>query len=206
MASLSITALKDALDTDQTNPRVHPNGFVQFDLSEELRLHVWHHEIPRQKTNTPIHDHTFDMTSEVLNGRMVNINYEIMTEPLSRFVIHVPENGKLTPTEQQVGIDKNSVDVIWYGEEYSVPEGSFHESIAPHSAVTLIHMSPTQRSIPPRVLVPRTQKPDNSFDRYDAMTEDVWGIVRDVMSRNILTIAKVAMKHPEGYKERREWV
>src|SRR3546814_6146607 len=60
-------------------PRVHGNGFIQLDLTERGRLHIWGApRIPRQKTATPIHDHVFGFESTVAVGRPVNLVFRIV--------------------------------------------------------------------------------------------------------------------------------
>ena len=44
-------------------PRVHPNGFIQLDISPRKRFHIWAHpDIPqsgREDKEEDIHDHVF---------------------------------------------------------------------------------------------------------------------------------------------------
>jgi hypothetical protein len=47
----------DELRDSDNYPRVHGNGFIQLDLPDGKRLHVWDEDIPRQKVNTSMHDH-----------------------------------------------------------------------------------------------------------------------------------------------------
>lgn len=79
------------------NPRVHPNGFIQLDLTATdkswdqskkrghsgaaVRLHVWNPpgiELPHQGTINEIHDHVFDMSSTVIKGRLTQRLYEFV--------------------------------------------------------------------------------------------------------------------------------
>src|SRR4051812_43978314 len=60
----------DSLRYLNTEPRVHPNGFIQLDLKPGLRLHVWDVQIKAQEPPTPVHDHIFDMRSQVLLGQI----------------------------------------------------------------------------------------------------------------------------------------
>src|SRR5665213_567737 len=63
-------------------PRVHGNGFIQLDVDPVTRIHFWgHHEIPRAKPMTPVHDHVFDFTSAVTKGWVLNINYDSCLDP-----------------------------------------------------------------------------------------------------------------------------
>lgn len=56
----SIGSVIAELQATEAKPRVHPNGFIQLDISETDRLHVWHPSLPyRQKTFSPVHNHIF---------------------------------------------------------------------------------------------------------------------------------------------------
>ncbi len=59
-------------------PRVHGNGFIQLDLTDRTRLHVWHPSVPRQKVATQIHDHVFSFESCCIVGRLINVVYKFI--------------------------------------------------------------------------------------------------------------------------------
>lgn len=64
----------------QSRPRVHGNGFIQLDLTDRRRLHIWGDpRIPRQRVPSTIHDHTFNFSSRVYRGQI--IHREIALEP-----------------------------------------------------------------------------------------------------------------------------
>ena len=75
------------LRASSAHPSVHGNGFIQIELptgdDTECRLHVWHHEVPRQVVPSMIHDHRFGFTSTVHYGRVANLLYETQTPPRS---------------------------------------------------------------------------------------------------------------------------
>src|SRR5882672_5609107 len=76
---LSPIPVYEELRQQPRRPRLHPNGFIQLDLTEDLskRLHVWPDEpLQAQLTRHPIHDHSFDMKSEILAGCLANLIYE----------------------------------------------------------------------------------------------------------------------------------
>lgn len=77
------------------NPRIHPNGFIQLDLTEveedwhrshkkghsgsNKRLHIWNPPgiiLPHQETYNEVHDHVFDMHSTVVYGTLWQVLYE----------------------------------------------------------------------------------------------------------------------------------
>ena len=43
-----------------SEPRLHGNGFIQLDLGDDQRLHIWSPDLPpAQRVSTQIHDHQF---------------------------------------------------------------------------------------------------------------------------------------------------
>ena len=149
-----------SLATDYS-PRVHANGFIQIDITKSVRLHIWgHHDIPRQRVPTPIHDHTFNFTSRVLFGALNDRLYSIAEpQPESAFApeqqlyqLHVArvargDNTTLFPEGPHV-IARCERSVMWSpmrwdlepfddpqladggGDTYTMCAGEFHESIA----------------------------------------------------------------------------
>ncbi len=57
--------------TYPSEPRIHGNGFIQVDLDELHRLHLWDVMIPRQSVDSSIHDHAFGFESRTLQGMLV---------------------------------------------------------------------------------------------------------------------------------------
>ena len=82
----------EAVRASGSRPRVHGNGFIQLDLTERSRLHVWGDpRIPRQKVSTPIHDHVFGFTSTIIVGRLINVIYDVELRRFGDFNIFTPE-------------------------------------------------------------------------------------------------------------------
>lgn len=175
-------------------PRVHGNGFIQLDLDEDRRLHIWGHRlIPQQKVCTPIHDHVFGFESEVLVGRILNVIYNI--DPcdiaVADYRIYEPtirqgEDTVLGPTEDFCNIDISHGMVYNAHEGYSVEPFEFHETFVSEPTATIITKdAPTLAqgaAAKPRVLVRRGQKPDNDFNRYDCMEPWMaWFAIKEVL-------------------------
>jgi hypothetical protein len=176
-----------------TDIRVHGNGFLQLDLPEDWRLHVWGHQaLPRQAEATPIHDHAFNFESWVLRGRMVNVLHTAvgsagvshMWRP-SHYVCHPVfrkwQDTRLEPTDVQVELLDPDAQVVMQGESYHQTYIDLHETYVNQTTVTLIKKGMRFPDHKVRVLCPIGRKPDNSFTRYDLREEDLWAIVEEAM-------------------------
>ncbi len=177
-------------------PRVHGNGFIQLDLIEYSRLHIWgDHRIPKQKVPTPIHDHTFGFESTIIVGRVINVVYTIAHHVYGEYRVYTPETREgedtiLKATAMRVVVDPIHVDVIdWQtpSRKYGIRQGEFHETVAPSgpAATIIIKDALTQAQgnsmALPRVLCPVRQEPDNEFNRYAADTDLLWRIIEQTL-------------------------
>jgi hypothetical protein len=177
-------------------PRVHGNGFIQLDLTERSRLHIWgDHRIPRQKVATSIHDHVFGFESTVIVGRVINVVYAVEAREHGDYRVYVPkvregEDTILKPTAMQVVADPIHVDMTdWRSSsrKYGIIMGEFHETVAPDgpAATIIIKDDLTQAQgndkALPRVLCPIGLEPDNVFNRYDADPDLLWRIIEQTL-------------------------
>lgn len=173
----------------ERTPRVHPNGFVQVDLTKRVRLHVWHPGNPyRQRTYHPVHDHVFHFRSWVYSGRLVNAVYWSQVHGEGTHVLYTArctggEESALAPTPDRVRLVAEYAEVLQPGESYFMPARRFHETLANEPTLTIIEKSgPTAAQgsrEQPRVAVPVGVRPDNDF-RRDAVDPDVvWRLVEE---------------------------
>lgn len=178
-------------------PRVHGNGFIQLDLTERSRLHIWGDpRIPRQGVATPIHDHVFGFKSTILVGRLINVVYQFIPREHGDFRAHVAQTRKgkdtiLVPTDQSGVLEPHYVEMVNWNSAvrvYHMRPYVFHETLAPDGPTatiiikdgpTLVQGAPT----PPRVLVPVDVQPDNDFDRFAANEDLLWRIIEDTLKR-----------------------
>lgn len=158
-------------------PRVHGNGFVQLDLSETVRLHVWGHpSIPRQKTDTPIHDHRFAFSSLILKGAMTNNLYEMMaprnvhamkaTHREHRAVVRDRQDTVLEFTGRYVHLAPRTAITYRPGDSYAMRIGEIHESIVHERTITVIckyGLTLAQGGAPPSVLSQWASSQTTSF-------------------------------------------
>lgn len=191
---MEIPTIKELRDLGG-KPRVHGNGFIQLDLDERRRLHVWGDpRIPRQKVNTPIHDHVFGFRSWVLRGRIINIQYHLTWKDggyrLWEARAAKGEDTKLVRMERR-GLCEMlpwTTRAIPAGESYAIRPFVFHEAIATELTVTIIDKdAPTlvQNSSGnrPRVAILEGQEPDNNFDRGSFNTATLWRIIENALEQ-----------------------
>jgi len=115
----------------------HPLGFIHFSLGEvrrgdKLRLHVW----PRMHRRTqepplPIHDHIFDLESEVLAGSLLNRFFSVEGDtatPTHRVfeVLYDGDVSALRATEQTAQCQQISERLFVSGDRYRVARGAYH--------------------------------------------------------------------------------
>lgn len=178
-------------------PRVHGNGFIQLDLTERSRLHIWGDpRIPKQKIPTPIHDHVFGFKSTIIVGELLNVIYDVkINKDDGTWKIYVPqiregEDTILIPTDEWaniVGVDSDDfVSASRYPKTvYKMRPFVFHETFTEEPAATIIIKDgPTQvQGFPhlPRVLVPPGHEPDNDFNRYAADEDMLWLIIEQTL-------------------------
>lgn len=174
-------------------PRVHGNGFLQLDLSDTVRLHIWGHpSIPRQVVPTPIHDHRFAFASLILKGSMTNCLYE-MFEPSDVYkmktthlehsaMVRDRQDTILVPTGREVHLAPRTAITYKPGDSYSMRIGEIHESVTSQPTITVIlkyGLTLAQGGAPPSVFVPLDMKPDNMFHRYSMDPTLLWAIIYD---------------------------
>lgn len=174
--SLDITKsvlLKKALQVwEEQGARLHGNGFIQVDLEDGQRLHIWPHPLkPAQVVHTPIHDHRFSFVSTILAGAMYNRCFDLLIRPNGGLQIYTAEARAKEDTELAPSGVYADISPVWLsqvyteGQSYEFPAFAFHMSDPQEFTITYMRkrkVFPTS----PRVLVPRDQEPDNQWNRY----------------------------------------
>lgn len=179
----------DELKSWGTIPRVHPNGFIQIDQpgGRKVRVHIWPagDPLPKQGSQHPVHDHIFDMKSQVLRGRMTNLLYDFVkggdvTHELHRARYRVAHDSTLMPTGDQGRLEVASMTVVPAGSEYWMPAFILHESkVVVKPTVTLMTATEIYLPAKPVVAVPVGMKVDNSYDRHAMSPEHLWELVAE---------------------------
>jgi hypothetical protein len=176
-------------------PRVHPNGFIQLDLDSvhgKQRLHIWP-ENPLHHGKHPIHNHSFDMHSQVLCGALTNITYLFHRDPqrvttVLHRAIRVPD----TVNESMlVQLDSESRGYLTFwqgwttnpGSSYSLPKEHLHDSIPHGLTVTIMTMTDVASEYGPVVAVPVGIEPDNEFRRDGYNPRILWTYIEKALSK-----------------------
>lgn len=167
-----------------SEPRLHPNGFIQYDLpGRQGRLHIWHPDLPvAQIVHTPIHDHTFDFKSRVIFGRLMHTIYRFDDRVdgdyrLHRAVVSAGEDTRLEPTPLVGNMNVTRIHYFSLGERYTFSAGRFHTSEGNGLVATIMQKTRTGVSEYPMVAVPVSVDPDNNFRRHQADAEVLMGYV-----------------------------
>lgn len=147
--------LTEAAKERGAQPRVHPNGFIQLDLTSpaaegwhegkqeghsgaDLRLHVWNPpgiELPHQDTVNEIHDHVFDMRSTVVRGALIQRLFMFVigrtgeqTHELYRAVYDQKSSSRLEPMDIIGKLSLYDEFVTYVGRTYAQPAFTLHDS------------------------------------------------------------------------------
>ncbi len=176
-------------------PRLHPNGFIQYDLpSGEGRLHVWHPDIPvAQIVHTPIHDHTFNFESRIIVGELIHTVFAF--RPDNKYgptQVHeaIPSEGeetRLVPTGVYGYVEQSERHSYIVGDTYTFESRRYHMSVGAGGALTdftatIMNKTRTGAGYP-RILVPRGVDPDNNFKRTHWDAELLMSFVDEILKR-----------------------
>lgn len=155
--------------------QLHPNGFIQYELPNDCRLHIWSGLNPQaQKVHTPIHDHTFDFESTVLLGTLEHRTYALSTgfgiEPTH--TAHEVRGDYLISNGFNCRAEQTQLMRFAPGTHYTFQHGLVHASHGCNLTATVMRRvglweRPYRRAV---VLVPVGVEPDNEFrrDQYSA--------------------------------------
>lgn len=181
------------IESKQTRPRLHPNGFIQLDLDgqKKRRLHVWPDKmIQAQKTRHPIHDHAFNFISTILCGALTNVRYYFSPSPHVTTVMHravrLPGGeDTILQAEESGYLGFLGGELMLPGQTYSMLKDVLHDSIPHGLTATIIEKEITQYTYGPRVAVPHSVTPDNDF-RRETVSEDVlWALIDRAVRRAV---------------------
>jgi hypothetical protein len=171
-------------------PRVHPNGFIQLDLTEDARtrLHVWPDTpLVAQKSHLyhMVHDHKFVMTSTVLCGRIDNLTYVMSLPFRDDYLVY---EGNYANRHDSVLVKTGLKGVLVarevsshmpnFNPTYRLPAQVLHATFAHGLTATVMQSGGALMSYKPRVIVPKGVIVDNDYDRHSYDQAYLWGWIR----------------------------
>jgi|SRR5271157_1905526 len=188
MISIKEIVSTDYLKSLGRKPRVHPNGFIQFDVEPGvLRLNIWPDQVIEGHPGRihPIHNHSFDLHSVILVGALTNVTYSLRQEAWIKptHVLHQARrinehDSVLEPVYSGAGALKVlKMDTYHPGQDYSLPREWLHDSLPHGLTMTLMWTADPSAVYSPLVAVPVGVPPMNNYKR-DAFDENLlWGII-----------------------------
>jgi len=111
--------------------RHHGLGVLQkyHPLDPDRRLHLWHEDLICD-LEAPIHNHRWDLESEVIYGDIIQEEYEITAHPYGPYRISNTENTEITSRPETKDLARYAVrpyvQKVYCGESYRMPAGVFH--------------------------------------------------------------------------------
>lgn len=171
---------------ESAEPRIHPNGFIQLDVDDVTRLHVWPDVQLRPPVPFAIHDHSFTFYSRVIEGAIVNRVWMVEPDAAGPFEVYRAQmvgvvDTRLQPTGERVSVWMLMEDALPTGVGYVLPMRVYHDTTWRGLAATIMTKLDVDESHPPRVLVSTSGKPDYRDDR--AVSADERAVIRDVLAR-----------------------
>ena len=171
------------------HPLWHPLGFVSCiipseDSSYTTRIHYWPKWERRYKEpNWPIHNHVYDVSSHILEGRVRDVQYQVEdgNDYAAYSVSYSGEDSQIILTSQRIGIRKLVDEVRQTGEEYSIPEGTFHQTVVPvgESAITLVVLSNFSGASP--LVLGTSERESYRYVRDKYSSELFWKRIRAIV-------------------------
>ncbi len=194
----------EKLKNGSYKPRIHPNGFIQLDITENIRLHVWPKEnLIKDNIRLPMHDHTFGFDSFVMNGSIGNKIFDITKDQNGTYNLYtvmpyvaIKKEGILEKSDGCYSLHETKQFWTNAGESYHMDPFVFHESQLKQDAeiaVTAIKILPFDKNMSARVLCPINETPIQSFQRDSIDQDTLWNYIEKGLSESIYK------KLPDGW-------
>lgn len=161
-------------------------AYVHEGETDELRVHVWCAELERPgiRDSGLLHDHRFDLTSQILVGALDQVEYSLQPSEAGAWQLHAvvharaaaggkhaPNDGLVTLLPTRYSAEQHSV-ALRAGDAYSFPKQEFHGTfLQSHYAVTVMTKS-QQEEVPARIMAPYGQPVVHAF--ADPLPRSAW--------------------------------
>ena len=183
-------------------PRYHGGvGFAQVYLNEDVRLHLWHPELPTEPESFGCrHNHRFDFTSTVLLGAVTNIflgvtpgsdkiagSGEEVVDGYGYFDewrVMPAHLGSAEPTVIQRGLDLtiNAIEVVRAGETYQFPKRVYHESRG-HGVTLTVMKKFNQEETWAGIIAPAGQPPQHGMAGVQVDRDTLVGLLLNAIDK-----------------------
>jgi hypothetical protein len=172
---------------------LHPNGFLQLGLSDSInkrsnhiQLHVWDKEIQRRGSEEfQVHDHAFEIISNVLLGSIINEKYEVKSDPEGIYQMFRGDGtGQLETNHERVSCQFRCSQIIKQGNQYVIRKGEFHSSKSGSDVTaTIILKKDIDMDYRTKVIIPINYREnkieiDRTMDQYLA-----WSVIDKIIKQ-----------------------
>lgn len=173
-----------------SQPLWHPLGFVscvirKVDQEFTTRIHYWP-KLERRTKNPdwPIHNHTYDLYSCILEGRVRDIRYDLVegNEYTIYSVSYSGQNSTINQTDRRTSVKQAVNAVHEVGEEYNIAAGTFHQSqvLREETAITLVVLTNFADGQP--LVLGTAEEKQYPYDRVAFDNFSFWRRVKDAIS------------------------
>ncbi len=165
-------------------------GLLQAYIAEgterELRLHIWCKALqrPGSEDSGLLHDHRFDLTSYVLVGDLMQVEYQLTESAAGPWGLHevvharaaagarhAPNDGLVSELPGRYSVERRSM-IVKEGEVYRFPKQEFHGTFPQAEYVVTLVEKWNQGKTPARILAPYGRLVVHAF--ADPLPESVW--------------------------------
>jgi len=120
-------------------------GMMRTYLDETRRLHIWHSAL-KVPGATPLHDHPWDFTSEIIFGNMNQNRFEIVEGetslhpvPMMKQKIQCGEGGDMVGEPEEVRLVAKPMETYYEGQWYSQEAHEIHDTFPMDNTITIIN-------------------------------------------------------------------
>lgn len=156
-------------------------AYVHEGTTDEMRVHVWCKQLEREgiAESGLLHDHRFDLTSQVLVGEIKQREYTLMPNEAGPWVLHevvharaaVGSEGLVTELPGQYTVVSHSISLS-AGDAYSFPKREFHGTFLESEYAVTVMTKSHQDSVPARIMAPYGRPVVHAF--ADPLPEVAW--------------------------------
>lgn len=166
----------------------HPLGFTCVQLYRStawgLCMHVWESgQAPITLTTSPIHSHSWDLSSQVFCGQLENIEVQVRDSPSSptHRILEITSSGgtdRINPTDRLVC--RTHAESVWIeaGENYTLPAGTFHMSRPGADGLTATIVLAENRDASPELVLGRLDSQHHVVARWHNSVADLRQMAR----------------------------
>jgi len=173
-------------------PRLHPNGFIQLDIDDRTRLHVWTEKpLTEHISKNRIHDHVFDFRSTVICGSVIDTKYQLRQSPKGRYEVfdvipYVIDNRAGSPERScsdRFDLLPRDKRKFVAGEQYALKADEIHETTPCGLTATIISYKVRKSKRVARIFRPDDQRTPKFFDRKTVSSRILWHEIKLVCER-----------------------